>query len=101
MTNSIDDIDDVADKLTAYLKEANRIEIPEIYPVSQTVYEDLCDFTHYLDTPQKNNIEQFVQALPDSEEINLHVVTFNYTDVFERIFDLWDGQSQLKKIKEF
>lgn len=99
--NYIDDIDHVADKLTDYLTEANRIEIPELAQFSQIVYSDLCDFTRYLDTPQKNNMDQFITAIPDSDEINLNVLTFNYTSVFERILEFWSQKPQMGKIKEF
>lgn len=96
-----DDIDNVADKLTNYLNEVNRIKIPELYQISETVYEDLCNFTHYLDIPQKNEMDQFIQSLPSSEEINLNILTFNYTYIFERIFTFWKKRPQIGKIKEF
>lgn len=96
----IDDIDHVADKLTDYLKEVNKIEIPELPQVSQIVYNDLCDFTRYLDTPQKNDMDRFIASIPNSDEINLNVLTFNYTSVFERIQELWAQKLQLGRIKE-
>lgn len=96
----MDDIDHVTDKLTDYLKEVNQIEIPELAQVAQIVYDDLCDFTRYLDTPQKNDMDRFIASLADSDEISLNVLTFNYTSVFERIQELWAPKLQSGRIKE-
>ena len=48
----------------------------------------------------KNNVNTFIQNLPNEDEIHLHVITFNYTSVFERIFEYWDVLP-LGKIKEY
>ena len=97
----IDDIDDVSEKLVEYMQVVDDLDIPSFDEFASTVYNDICDFACYLDTAQKNNLEQFIQAVSNKDEIHLDVITFNYTSTFERIFESWRKNSIHGKIKEY
>ena len=96
----IDDIDDVSEKLVEYMQVVDDLDIPSFDDFASIVYNDICDFARYLDTAQKNNLEQFMKAISNKDEIHLDVITFNYTSVFERIFESWYENSIHGKIKE-
>lgn len=96
----INDIDHISDELTRYLKTVNSF-CPRLEEAARTVYNDLCDFSKYLDIPMKKNLESFIQEVPNKDEIHFDVITFNYTDIFERIFDCWKTLPVHGKIKEY
>lgn len=82
------------------MQAVDKLDLSSLQESSKIVYEDLCDFTKYLDLPLKTNVNTFIQNLSNKDEIHLHVITFNYTSVFERIFEYWDTLS-IGKIKEY
>ena len=96
----VEDIDDISEELTRYMQAVDKLDLSSLQESSKIVYEDLCDFTKYLDLPLKTNVNTFIQNLSNKDEIHLHVITFNYTSVFERIFEYWDTLS-IGKIKEY
>lgn len=98
--NYIEDIDDISEELTRYMRAVDKLNLSSLQESSKIVYKDLCDFTKYLDLPLKTNVNTFIQNLSNKDEIHLHVITFNYTSVFERIFDYWDTLP-IGKIKEY
>lgn len=95
----VEDIDNVSDELTKYLKVVDNLPIQDIETIAKTVYDNLCSFSQFLDTPQKNNINRFLESISDKNKINLDVITFNYTSVFEKIVQQWDDEAIFDKIR--
>lgn len=94
----IADIEHIRKHLSRYLVSVNGF-IYDSDKIAPKVYDDLCDFTSYLDNPQKCNMNAFIRSLSNKDEINLDVVSFNYTSVFERIFSNWNKTFLDGKIK--
>ena len=97
----LDDIDDVSEELTRYMQTVDSLSVPSLEKAAKIVYDDLCDFTKYLDNPLKNEMDNFIRNTPNKDEVRLSVITFNYTSTFERILEYWRTLPLLGKIKEY
>ena len=84
---------DVRDELTKYLKEIDKREIPS--NLRESFCKDICEIDKHIDG---NGLAQKFATFSKPNEINLNVVTFNYTSFADRIFSEGKGIQHKGKV---
>lgn len=88
--------ENVRDQLATYLKEVDKIIIPNLENHTIRFFSDILKIGTYLDNKPKREYRNFLLGL-DTSEINLSIVNFNYTSTIEKMRNLHDSYEKDKQ----
>lgn len=88
--------ENVRDQLATYLKEVDKIVIPNLDNHAIRFFTDILKIGTYLDNKPKREYRNFLLSL-DTSEINLSIVNFNYTSTIEKMMNLHDSYEKDKQ----
>lgn len=88
--------ENVRDQLATYLKEVDKIVIPNLENHTIRFFTDILKIGTYLDNKPKREYRNFLLGL-DTSKINLSIVNFNYTSTIEKMMNLHDSYEKDKQ----
>ena len=75
----------IRDELAKYLGAVDKLPIPDMKALAGKIKFDLYNLSNLFDLPQKHKYDRFVKDRNREGGMEVNVISFNYTNSFERI----------------